>query len=205
MAKRLSNTTTVINAARCTGSRSTFVTSAVDWATVWMLAKIQRTTCPGAAAQGNPDPNHQCTPKMSLMRRGTPQSGQALSSKVQDPVYRQETKMGNKESGSRSRTPVGQETRRRATPHPAQVKVPIQRPGQLQFDDDNRGPWFPPAELVEEQRPQYDPGTGRLGSRSSRRHQNTQEDPALPELVSWADKVKGAPKRGVSGETASEP
>ncbi|KAL1469650.1 hypothetical protein MTO96_040954 [Rhipicephalus appendiculatus] len=49
------------------------------------------------------------------------------------------------------------------------------------------------------------PGPDQAGSRSSRRHESTQEDQALPESVSWADKVKGAPERGVSGETASEP
>ncbi|KAL1473888.1 hypothetical protein MTO96_038394 [Rhipicephalus appendiculatus] len=91
---------------------------------------------------------------MSPVRRGTPHSGQVLSRKFQDPVYCQETQMGKKESGSGSRTPGGQGTRWRATPTQHKSRSLSRGRGPLQFDDDNRRPWFPPAKPVEKQRPQ---------------------------------------------------
>ncbi|KAL1427132.1 hypothetical protein MTO96_017701 [Rhipicephalus appendiculatus] len=72
--------------------------------------------------------------------------------------------------------------------------VTKERPGQVEFDEDNRGPWFPPAEVVEEHRPQSHPRTG--PKRVAIQPTPLKHPGALPESARWADKGR-AKARGL--------
>ncbi|KAL1480786.1 hypothetical protein MTO96_034656 [Rhipicephalus appendiculatus] len=102
----------------------------------------------------NPDPNHQCTPKSRLCGGEHLTADKSCRAKFKTPHIVKKRRWERKREEAEAQLQAVKEPGGELPPHPAQVKVPIQMPGPLQFDDDNRGPWFPPAEPVEKQRPQ---------------------------------------------------
>ncbi|KAL1437569.1 hypothetical protein MTO96_048779 [Rhipicephalus appendiculatus] len=160
--------------------------------------------CRGCGAK-NRDPNHQCTPKCRLCGGEHLTADKFCRAKFKTPYIVKKRRWERKRAEAEAELQAVKEPGGELPPTQHKSRSLSRGRGRSSSTTTTGAPCSRQQSRSRSRGRSRTPGPGRVGSRSSRRHQSTQEDPAIPESVSWADKVKGAPKRGVSGETASEP
>ncbi|KAL1421947.1 hypothetical protein MTO96_003939 [Rhipicephalus appendiculatus] len=154
---------------------------------------------PTGCGASNPDPNHKCTPTCRLCGGAHPTADKACKARFKTPY------LVKKRRGDRRRAAAEAALELQQQNYDQEFTPASRSSSRSRSRARSAGPRFRQQSQSRSRSRSRTPGPshGRLSSRSPKQDGHMDQD--LPDRVSFADAVKGTPRRGAKGATASEP
>ncbi|KAL1428152.1 hypothetical protein MTO96_016952 [Rhipicephalus appendiculatus] len=154
---------------------------------------------PTGCGASNPDPNHKCTPTCRLCGGAHPSADKACKARFKTPY------LVKKRRGDRRRAAEEAALELQQQNYDQEFAPASRSSSRSRSRARSAGPRFRQQSQSRSRSRSRTPGPSHGRSSSRRPKQGGHMDQDLPDRVSFADAVKGTPRRGAKGATASEP